>query len=47
VWKTVETGARKVRVGETKGRRKKGGSGEKERGEEEEEKIKERKNSGS
>jgi len=40
----VETSARKVRVGETEGRKGKGGRGEKKRGEEE---IKERENSRS
>ena len=43
----MEAGARKVRIGKTKGRRKKGGSREKEEREREEEKTKKGENHGS
>jgi len=49
VWEAVEASTREVRMGKTRGRRSKGGSGKKERGkrEEEEEEAEKRKNSGS
>jgi len=48
VWKIVETGTRKGRMGETEGRRSKGGSRKKERGKREgkEEKTKKGENGG-
>ena len=47
VWEVVEASTRKVRMGETKERRGKGGRGEKEREKGEEEKTEKEKNSGS
>jgi len=47
MWKAVETSTRKIRIGETEGRRSKGKSGEKKREEEEEEETEKGKTSGS
>ena len=47
VWKAVEASARKVRIGETKGRKGRRGSREKEGGKEEEEETEKEKNGGS
>ena len=47
MWKAVETSTRKIGMGEAEGRRSKGGSVEKERGEEEVEEIGKGKTSGS
>ena len=47
VWEVVEASIREVGIGETKGRRGKGGRGEKEREKEEEKETEKGKNSGS
>ena len=47
VWKAVETGTGKIRVGETERRRSKGRSGEKERRKGKEEETEKRKNDGN
>ena len=47
MWEAVETGARKVGIGEVEGRRSKGGSRKKERGKGEEEKTEKGKSSRS